>query len=239
MARCTSFHIILLAVTLLVTAQTSKASLLFPQVFLDSSQGPGQDIFTTQGAHFDPATGFWTVSARAVSITFDGVKIIPLVNGTVDLRGAFVRSSSEEGFVTGLFTTDGVPGPDIVVADNTGLLLAGTYGGRWITGAIGTGDGWSTSTFIVTGGSLAPFYAPFGGEGGMENILFDISPLFTADSFKIGFDGHISGSFGPIPEPATLVLLGSSLFARSLGRRRRRGQATGRVTCSCGCPADP
>ncbi|MGH9955326.1 MAG: hypothetical protein ACRD39_06660, partial [Nitrososphaeraceae archaeon] len=48
----------------------------FPQIIFDSREGSGQDLFTTQGVHITGGTS-WAVSAKALSITFDGVNIIP------------------------------------------------------------------------------------------------------------------------------------------------------------------
>ena len=170
-----------------------KANVIgFPQVIYDSREGPGQNIYTTQGLHFTAGVGL-AVSAKALSITYDGITFIPLVNGTVDFHAAFIDSSVSGGFVTGTFTGVGGPLPDLIVADETGVLAGTNYNGRNVRGALAATDGITDSTFVVVSGSLAPFYAQSGGIGHNNGDLFNLNPLFSATTFANNFDGDIAG----------------------------------------------
>ncbi len=112
--------------------------------------------------------------------------------------------------MSGHFTTFGSgPSLDLIVTDQTGILLEGTYGGRIINGLIGTDGGDSHSTFNVDGGSLASLFPSDPFSGRMTNSLFGITPLFNQDTFSQNFDGDIDGIISAVPEPPTLVLAGT------------------------------
>lgn len=113
-ATCVSC--LLIGLTLAGTAFADHASgqtIGRPRITFDSAAAPGQGLYSTQGVHFNASDGYWAVSAEALSISYDGVTSIPLTNGTVDLRGAFVDASSAgDQEPTGLrdallFTTEG------------------------------------------------------------------------------------------------------------------------------------
>ena len=191
--------------------------LSFPQIAFDSTVGPGENLYTTQGLHYDVSQGMIAISARALSITFDGVTSTPLINGTIDLRAKFVSSTTSDGKVNGFFTTfdDTLQTPDVVIRDETGTLLSINYvpGGLLNTRpTMGTNIGDIYCTFVVTGGSLASF---FNGVGAQDSDLFDLSPIVSANSFSANFDGSIRGEFGPIAtvsEPTALALFVTNLL---------------------------
>ncbi len=51
----------LVAVLQLVLVNNGSAG---PILVFDSRQGPGQNLYTTQGVHYDAAGAFWAVSAK-------------------------------------------------------------------------------------------------------------------------------------------------------------------------------
>lgn len=178
-----------------------------PILTFDSREGAGRNIYTTQGVHFDAAGAFWAVSAKALAISYDGITFTSLIDGTVDLRGRFFSSSANGGLVSGQFTTFGSgPSIDLIVSDQTGLLLAGTYGKRIINGIIGTSDGNSQSTFNADSGSLAALFPSEAFSGRMVNSFFGVTPGFSSTSFSQNFDGDIDGIIFAVPEPSSLAL---------------------------------
>jgi hypothetical protein len=211
------------AISILVSGPVGDAKAdFFPQIIYDSREGPGQNIYTTQGLHYTAGVG-WAISAKAISITFDGVNFIPLVDGTVDLHAAFIDSSVSDGVVTGHFTGVGGPMPDLIVADATGILLGTNYYNRRIRGVFGATEGTTDSGFLVVSGSLAPFYSQTQGNGSNDGFLFDIAPSFSANTFAGDFDGHIAGVISPVPEPSTTMLLGIGILG-VVGYARRRSR---------------
>jgi hypothetical protein len=212
---------------LLILDQTKVIAQGFPQIIFDSREGPGQNLFTTQGLTYDAQGGFWAASAKATSITFDGINFIPLVNGTADLRGAFIDSSFDGTSVTGNFTTFGIPGLDVTIADETGLLLAGTYGKRIIRCDVAATQGFSEATLTVTGGSLASFFAQ--GQGMMVNNIFDILPICSEDTFSDNFNGQLDGVISSqiVPEPSSflgILALGTISAASTLKRKLKQNK---------------
>jgi hypothetical protein len=194
-----------------------------PIITFDSREGAGQNIYTTQGVHYDAGDAFWAVSAKALAISFDnGFTFTSLINGTVDLRGHFLSSSVNGGMVTGQFTTFGSGASlDLIVADQTGLLIAGTYGARQINGILATDSGNSQSTFNADSGSLASLWPAEPFSGRMVNSLFGITPIFSANSFTQNFDGEINGTISAVPAPPAFVLLISGIATLFYRNRRR------------------
>jgi hypothetical protein len=204
-------------------AGTAYAAPLFPEILYDSRLGPGQNIYTTQGLHYTAGFG-WAVSAKAISISFDGVNVIPLVDGTVDFHSRFVSSSASDGFVHAEFTGVFGPLPDLIVADETGILMGTNYNGRTGAAEIGSTVGTTTSSYVVISGSLAPFFDQTQMIGRNDGVLFNIDPPFSEQSYANDFDGHIAGIISPvaIAEPGTLALLGLGILTLSKYRRRLR-----------------
>ncbi|HMO18362.1 MAG TPA: PEP-CTERM sorting domain-containing protein [Oligoflexia bacterium] len=117
--------------------------------------------------------------------------------------------------------------------DSNTLLLTGTLGTGAITGATGvdTGSVFSTEVFSFTGGSLLSLVngTPAGISFALTNILsgglsgmytgLDTSgqSLFLLD-FTADSSGQITGS--PIPEPSTMLLIGSALVGGLVRRRK-------------------
>lgn len=226
----------LCALTLAGLATAAQATLL--DIRFDSRLGAGQNLFTTQGLHHTGGVG-WAVSAKMTSLSLNGMDI-PLSNGTVDLHGRLIDTSSSGGQVTGTFTTFNGVDADLVIADDSGTLIAGVYGKRTVKGDVGTAVGSSTSSFTVIGGSLASYFDQTGGHGTMFNHLYDITPTFSPDSFQHNFDGNIDGTVLPAPEPSPAAMLAAGLLAASLMRYRKRlagllpsGRPLGRTMATC------
>lgn len=202
----------------LLWSSAGNASLVFPQIRFDTRLGAGQNLFSTQGVHYFAGEG-WAVSGRALSLTFDGVNFIELSNGTVDLRGRFINAYLDGDYIVGNFTSWGDGNADLIVADDTGILLAGVYGRRQIHGLLGTGHGISDSTFTVIGGSLASYFTSSLNQGWQTNVLYGVFPLFTSESYLQNYDGHIDGIIG-VPAPNGLFLVGIAFMAMLIRRSK-------------------
>jgi hypothetical protein len=219
---------VVLAFTVFLGLTTKAAAApFFPQITVDSREGPGQHLFTTtEGFHYTAGVG-WAGSAKALAITFDGITFTPLVNGTLDARSAFGSASTQNGVVTGNFVPPNLGPSDLVLADVTGVLLRGVYYNRSVYGRIGTNQGVSVGAWEVTGGSLAPlFFAAAGSTASFNFDIFNVNPPFSQNSFDSNFDGQLAGTIAPIPEPSSLMLLSLGAvsvagFARVKRKRAR------------------
>lgn len=211
----------------LSVAQTRDAGAItlgYPDIAFDSHGGPGANTFTGSsgaGVFYSFATGLLSVSAQAPTIDFGG-GATPLTSGTVDYQVKLVSSSVTPPVVTGNFGTDGVAGPDLIVDDSgAGVLLTGDFVSYTINSMIGGNVGGGEAIFTVTGGTLAPLF--LGLPGGMVHLEFNISPLFSALTYTADFSGEVKGDLAPVPEPATLLLLGSGLVGMGwFGRKRMK-----------------
>jgi|GEM_PF-4349529 len=196
-----------------------------PDISFDSSQGSGLNLFTpTQGVQFSGTTGYLGVSARALGITYDGVTTTPFANGTLDYQAQLINSFSNPFTVTGNFGSLHTGFPDLVLADGGTTLLTGTFDGLSLTGIVGSNLGLGTATFLVTGGSLAPYFASQ--YGGLVDLTFNITPGYTTSTFSSGsaFEGSVKGDLAPVPSPSSTLLMGTALVTLLLVSVRKHEQ---------------
>ncbi len=174
--------------------------------------------------NYNATTDLFTSTATPLTITFTGLpgshKVITgpksySVGFHVDAAGNFVS---------------GIAGDDLVITGNIDVDGDGgiDYSGDLIRGEI-TDFGWlDTGTrfdffnysFDFTGGALSPFYALHSYKGG-DNMSSENSN-FTG-SFATNFSGTIvKHDTAPVPEPSSLLLLGSGLLSAALLRVRRK-----------------
>ena len=190
----------------------ANALTIGPEILFDSALGAGANLFSTQGVHFDAATGYLAVSSAAQSISNDGITFTPLLNGTIDYRVSLISQSSTSNTVTGVFGTSNGSPADLLIQDSSGTLLTGTFSSFKLTGSTIPGFntvGVGSAKFKVTGGLLA---GNFGLNGGIFSLDFNITPGFTATSFTQNFSGSVAGKVIPIvPIPSSMLLMGTSL----------------------------
>jgi len=208
--------------TLLGAALSSHAIPLgYPDISFDSTPGG-------TGLTYTAATGDLHVNAALQTIRMpDGSVLTP--GGTVDYHMTYVSSSSSGDLITATFGTSPFT-PDLVVTDKDGtVLLTGEFSSASLTGPVIWDDlGVGAASLTITGGTLAAlFMEGCGGNpdcGVMVNLTFNLSVPFSSTMFVSDFTGEIKGDIGSLPEPASLLLMGSGLLALGVwGRKRFKG----------------
>jgi len=193
-----------------VTAGKTEAALIgvdlgLPDILSDS----------TGTYSYNHTTGLFSSTAQALNITFDGISSIPITSGSYSV-GFYVNNS-------GIFT-GGIVGNDLVIS-GTFTYNSTTYNGVLVQGEV-TNFGFADFsdlaifdfTFNVTGGALAGFFGPTGGDIFLSEI----------NNFTGEFDVDSSGEKAkhdttPVPEPGTMMLLGSGLVGLAgWGRKKFR-----------------
>jgi len=224
--RRLAFRLLLLLLAFgLYTKQADAFTLGYPDISFDSSQGAGGDLFGAQGVVFDATTGYLSVSAKALSISYDGVTSTNLASGTIDYRVQLSAQSANPSVVTGNFVSSGASPADLVIMDGSTTLLTGNFSSYTLSGFVGSSYGAGIASFVVTGGTLASFFGGNGGAGGVVNLDFNISPQFSASSFLANFSGSVKGDVAPIvPIPSGMLLMGSGLILFTLFRGRGIGE---------------
>lgn len=158
------------------------------------------------------------------------------------LSGASVTISnvlaSAEVSVLGTIISQSTNGGSINLWSHTGaLLLTGALADGNISGSINgdTGSFFNTTVMTYTGGSLLSYVSPTpaglsialsgilsGTDIGMTVSYNSNTNQFELDSFKADASGLLTGSpANAIPEPASMILLGSAVIGGAISRRKR------------------
>lgn len=191
----------------------------FPDIGWDSN--PGYPPNPTNGiTTFTQGTGTLSITSSITSFLQGGV--IPpssLIGGTVSINASLIGTSIDGGFLHADFGTMGGAGWDITITDSAGgIALAGNLGDMTLDGLIGTPIGLSAAVFSPSTGYLLP---DFPSGAGLVALTFNGAPFWSSTSFNTSWSAESKGDIGPIPEPTTIVLLGTGLLGM-LGYSRRR-----------------
>lgn len=192
-----------------------------PDIGWDSSSGfppnpvNGITTFTPGGT---PGTGTLLMFGKINSFT-QGTIPGPLDGGWVVMNASLTGVSGGIGAIHGDFGSMGSPFLDVTIWDSNGTLaLGGNLGDFAIDGIIGSNVGAGAAMFTPSAGYLLPDF-PTG--AGVVSLTFNGVPNWSATSFNNSWTSESKGDIGPVPEPATITLLGTG-FLGILGYTWRR-----------------
>lgn len=179
------------------------------------------------GMSYNATTGILNVNAGLQTVKNVNGSVTPLT-GTVNYSMKLLSVSSNAYTTTANFGT--AYGPrfnDLTIIDGSGtLLLSGIFSSAQISGMNGLNVGAGSAIFNLTGGTYQTlFQQQCQGAtpcGGMVNLTYNLSGVtFGSGLFASNFSGQTKGDIAPVPEPATLLLLGSGLISAGIAGRRR------------------
>lgn len=204
---------------LALVAGRADAALLDLNMYLPDLLSNSTGVYS-----YNATTDLFSSTATPLTITFTG------------LPGSHVAITGPKSYSVGFYVdstgkfVSGIAGDDLVItgnidADGDSII---DYSGDLIRGEV-TNFGWLNTgtkydffnfTFDFTGGALSSFYALHDFKGG--NNMSSENSNFTG-SFTTNFSGTIvKHDTAPVPEPSSLLLLGSGLLSAALLRVRRK-----------------
>jgi hypothetical protein len=182
--------------------------------------------FLDFGVGGEPAGFAWTVTTNTVDIVsngflggtaFDGVQWLDLVGfgSTGEVEQTVTTTPSQQYTLSFAYANNPGPGvPVPVSADLTVVSGANTLLDQSI----------SHGTSTTSGLNWTPFKMTFTATGTSATLAFD--ETVGGANGGIFLDAvSIDATTASVPEPATLILLGTAFFMLALVRRRRKGMA--------------
>jgi hypothetical protein len=195
-----------------------KLSVLFSMALL-AVMGPAQGALITSVNGSDIITSFTsgTLSINdtiAMVVQYDNGTQYSFVDSHIQFSADLISDNSAGGVASGMF---GNGSYSIFDSTNT-LLLSGQVEELLLTGTAGGYLLGGYGSVTLDDGTLKSYLPSGAGSGDVVTITFQLIPGPVQD-FSSDFTGRTNLSIHPIPEPATMILLG--LGGMTLLRKKR------------------
>lgn len=218
MKKLTSIVLSIFLSTFLFVVSAMALPISKPSLHYDSNQWGGTGIF------FDSSTNKLSFNGTRVDLAETDGTSTQHSDWVIDWNTTLVSTSVTPGVAVAAEFSGG----SLSVTQGTTTIFSGDISSLVFKGFIDDQEAHGDALITNVGGEIVtnssynwPYTNSSALNAAMVVLDFNLDPIISSTLFSSNFNGEASGDISPVPEPATLMLLGFGLFGLAAVSRKK------------------